>query len=82
MGLLPDFFADLEALQVPIDDLEPLFTSAEGYVRMWEKAQKASAHVPLPPIRVPPLCPVNEKCCETDAKGKCTLCLPMKESCR
>jgi microsomal dipeptidase-like Zn-dependent dipeptidase len=39
VGLLPDMFADLEALQMSPSDLEPLFNSAEGYVKMWEKAQ-------------------------------------------
>jgi hypothetical protein len=32
----------------------------------------------LPP---PPLCPGNEKCCETNSQGKCTLCLPQNQSC-
>lgn len=38
IGLLPDMLADLEVLEVPPGDLEPLFNSAEGYVRMWERA--------------------------------------------
>jgi microsomal dipeptidase-like Zn-dependent dipeptidase len=42
VGLLPDFLADLEALEVPASDLEPMFTSAEGYVRMWERAHASS----------------------------------------
>src|SRR5262249_25956611 len=36
--LLPDMLADLEVLGVASQDLEPLFNSAEGYVKMWEKA--------------------------------------------
>ena len=40
-GLLPDMLADLEALGIAAQDLEPLFNSAEGYVKMWEKAMAA-----------------------------------------
>jgi microsomal dipeptidase-like Zn-dependent dipeptidase len=40
VGMLPDFFADLEALEIPAAELETLFTSAEGYVRMWERADR------------------------------------------
>lgn len=46
VGLLPDFFADLEALGISAEDLEPLFYSAEGYVQMWERAINASRNVP------------------------------------
>jgi microsomal dipeptidase-like Zn-dependent dipeptidase len=37
-GLIPDMFADLEVLGVAPDDLEPMFNSAEGYIRVWERA--------------------------------------------
>lgn len=40
VGLLPDLFADLEALEIPASALEPIYTSAEGYVRMWERAER------------------------------------------
>ena len=43
VGLLPDLFADLEVLGVDPNDLEPIFNSAEGYVRMWERAE---SHAP------------------------------------
>jgi microsomal dipeptidase-like Zn-dependent dipeptidase len=43
VGLLPDFFADLEVLGIPSEDLAPLFHSAEGYITVWEKAS-ALAH--------------------------------------
>lgn len=39
VGLLPDFFADLEALGMAPEDLEPLFRSAEAYVKLWERAR-------------------------------------------
>jgi microsomal dipeptidase-like Zn-dependent dipeptidase len=45
VGLLPDFLADLETLEIPAQDLEPLFKSAEGYVQMWERAEHASQTV-------------------------------------
>lgn len=38
VGLLPDFIADLQSLGVTSRELDPLAQSAEGYVRMWEKA--------------------------------------------
>src|SRR5262249_3362995 len=38
VGMLPDFIADLEALGLTESDLEPLLKSAEGYIRMWERA--------------------------------------------
>ena len=34
----PDFIADLEVLGLKEADLEPLLKSAEGYIRMWERA--------------------------------------------
>jgi microsomal dipeptidase-like Zn-dependent dipeptidase len=38
VGMLPDFIADLETLGLTERDLEPLLKSAEGYIRMWERA--------------------------------------------
>lgn len=37
VGLLPDFIKDLTNVGLTEDDLEPLFHSAEAYIRMWEK---------------------------------------------
>lgn len=37
VGLLPDFFKDLTNVGLTEGDLEPLFHSAEVYIRMWEK---------------------------------------------
>ena len=39
IGMLPDFIADLQAMGLSVADLEPLLDSAEGYVKVWEKAQ-------------------------------------------
>ena len=36
-GLLPDFIQDLRNVGLTDQDLEPLFRSAEDYIKMWEK---------------------------------------------
>jgi microsomal dipeptidase-like Zn-dependent dipeptidase len=38
VGMLPDLIADLQVMGVTVADLCPLLSSAEGYVRMWERA--------------------------------------------
>ena len=40
-GLLPDFIQDLKNIGVNGTYLQPLFKSAEEYIRMWEKAEAA-----------------------------------------
>lgn len=42
MGMLPDLIADMQALGVRAPQLEPLFNSAEGYIRLWERAHYLS----------------------------------------
>lgn len=37
VGLLPDFFKDLTQVGLKEEELEPMFNSAEVYIRMWEK---------------------------------------------
>jgi len=39
VGMLPDFIQDLKQVGLRGSDLEPLFRSAEGYVRMWERIE-------------------------------------------
>jgi microsomal dipeptidase-like Zn-dependent dipeptidase len=39
VGMLPDFVAELQADGVTTSELDPLFHSAEAYVRMWERAE-------------------------------------------
>ena len=39
IGLLPELIEDARRDGVTDDDLEPLFRSAEAYLRMWEKAE-------------------------------------------
>ncbi|MCB9763846.1 MAG: hypothetical protein H6739_29015 [Alphaproteobacteria bacterium] len=43
IGLLPELLQDARSDAVSDDDLEPLFRSAEGYVRMWERAEARAA---------------------------------------
>lgn len=43
IGLLPELIEDARGDAVSDADLEPLFRSAEGYVRMWEKAEAQGA---------------------------------------
>jgi len=43
IGLLPDLIADVRRDGVSDADLEPLFRSAEAYMRMWEKAEGRAA---------------------------------------
>ncbi|MBA2715418.1 MAG: membrane dipeptidase [Rubrobacteraceae bacterium] len=38
VGMLPDMIADFQAMGLSETDLAPLLDSADGYVRMWEKA--------------------------------------------
>ena len=43
IGLLPELLEDARNDAVSDDDLEPLFRSAEGYIRMWERAEARGA---------------------------------------
>ena len=43
IGMLPELLEDARRDAVSEADLEPLFRSAEGYVRMWERAEERSA---------------------------------------
>ncbi len=40
IGLFPELIEDIRGDGVTDEELEPLFKSAEGYIRMWEKAEK------------------------------------------
>jgi hypothetical protein len=37
--MLPDMIADFEAMGMEPKELDPLFFSAEGYIRLWERAE-------------------------------------------
>ena len=43
IGLLPELIEDARRDGVTDADLEPLFRSAEAYLRMWEKAESRAA---------------------------------------
>ncbi len=43
IGLLPELIEDVRNDGVTDQELEPLFKSAEGYVRMWEKAEQRAS---------------------------------------
>jgi hypothetical protein len=41
--MLPELIEDARRTGVTDQDLEPVFRSAEGYIRMWERAEARSA---------------------------------------
>ncbi|MEL6348618.1 MAG: hypothetical protein AAFV53_36275 [Myxococcota bacterium] len=43
IGLLPEYLQDARADAASDADLEPIFRSAEAYIRMWEKAEDRAA---------------------------------------
>lgn len=43
LGLVPELIEDARRMGVADVDLEPLFRSAEGYIRMWERAEDRAA---------------------------------------
>ena len=45
IGLLPELIEDVRRDGTSDKDLEPLFRSAEGYLRMWEKAERRGAEL-------------------------------------
>ncbi len=51
VGMLPDFIQELRNVGVTETQLQPLFRSAEGYIRMWERAE-ATAPAVTPPASV------------------------------
>jgi len=46
VGLLPEYIEDARRTGATDEDLEPLFRSAEGYLRMWEAAEARAASLP------------------------------------
>lgn len=45
IGLLPELIEDARRTGATDEELEPLFRSAEGYLRMWERAEQRAAGV-------------------------------------
>ena len=39
-GMVPDMMQDLKNIGQPVEDRQAMFASAEGYIRMWEKAER------------------------------------------
>ncbi len=48
LGLVAELIEDVRRDGVPDEDLEPLFRSAEGYLRMWEKAEQRAQEIGAP----------------------------------
>jgi microsomal dipeptidase-like Zn-dependent dipeptidase len=49
IGLMPELIEDARHIGLSDDDLEPLFRSAEGYLRMWERAEARGAIIAAAP---------------------------------
>ncbi len=45
IGLMPELIEDARRDGVTDEELEPLFRSAEGYLRMWERAEERAAAI-------------------------------------
>ena len=45
IGMLPELLEDARRTGATEEDLEPLFRSAEGYIRMWEAAEARAAEL-------------------------------------
>jgi hypothetical protein len=46
--MMPDFLQDLRNIGISPGNLNPLFRSAEDYIQMWEKTERASGTSPQP----------------------------------
>lgn len=44
VGMLPDLIEDLKQEGVRPQDLEPLYDSAEGYIKLWERIEATNIH--------------------------------------
>ena len=54
VGLLPDFIQDLRSIGMTDAQLQPLFRSAEAYIRMWERAEQLNVNPPAASISQSP----------------------------
>ena len=45
-GMLPDFLQDLQNIGLPRSAFDALFSSAEHFIRTWEKAERVKAGGP------------------------------------
>ncbi|MCU0918411.1 MAG: PA14 domain-containing protein, partial [Planctomycetes bacterium] len=78
IGLMPEFIQDLRLDAESDKDLEPLFRSAEAYLKMWEKAEKRGVSIkffngdacPFNPNKAEPgQCGCNTADTDTDGDG-------------
>jgi len=51
VGMYPDFVEDLQKIGLTSNDLDPLFRSADAFVRLWEKAESKNV---APLLAIPP----------------------------
>ncbi len=65
-GLLPDLLQDSKNVGLPAESLAALFSSAEGFLTTWEKAERLSGagSPPFTPLELP---------CEIACHGLCPL---------
>ncbi|NRA47141.1 MAG: hypothetical protein HRU09_19505 [Oligoflexales bacterium] len=45
IGILPEVLEDVRRDALNDKDLEPLYRSAEGYIRMWERAEQRAQEI-------------------------------------
>lgn len=57
-GMLPDFLEDLHNIGLPREAFVALFSSAEGYVQTWEKAERLAGIPPRPFVPLPLPCEI------------------------
>lgn len=54
VGLIPDFVEDLKSLGMTDAQLAPLFSSAEAYIQMWQRAEALNIYPPSLTLAVNP----------------------------
>lgn len=67
VGLLPDFVEDLRRVGVSDADLDPLFNSAEAYLRLWERSEANADGDAV--VDLLDNCPVDPNDAQTDTDG-------------
>jgi len=48
LGLVAELIEDVRRDGVTDEELEPLFKSAEGYIRVWEKSERRAVEMAQP----------------------------------
>lgn len=65
IGLMPDLVADMMNVGLEREELDPLFNSAETFVRMWERIENCTPDMDPPTPDVDPLATVHGACSAT-----------------